>query len=732
MGRFLHISVAIVLGFVTLTGAANAQSDPPGRIGRLAYINGPVSFHDEDQTQWAPAIVNRPLSTGDSLWTEPNARSEVSISGTRVRMDGATELDMLAIDDSQVRMQVPQGRLDIKAAAMDRPYEIVTPRGTVALQQPGDYYILAGSTQDPTLLGVRSGAAQITSLNGQTLAVRAGEVGEVSGDSDAPVLRTIQGAPPPMQPYWADRDRQISYDQSQYVPVTVTGYEDLDAYGVWSNQGDYGQIWTPRFVPVGWEPYRNGHWVYMQPWGWTWVDEQPWGFAPFHYGRWVNVHRRWSWVPPAREAQPVYAPALVSFIGGGGAGLLLASRQPSVGWFPLGPREVYVPPYTANRDYFRNVNRASVRDQALIDARYQWAQEHRDAERPPPADPRFTHVNQRFATVVPQQAFQQSRPMERAVIKVAPDKLAAAPIAPVAAPPVVTRNAEPSARAQDGKPLENRANVMPSDGPVAHTAFANMETIGKPAGDAMRPAPGPRVVKRADATPGAKPETGPAKANEAPPLSPRTGAAPPPLPGANEAKGAPVPAEHPALVKPEESKTRPQPPKLPAGDSKAAPDTRPAGPKPPLATERTEPPKAPAVENKAVPSLKPPPLENKAVPSPQPPTRPPESRPADARPAAQPERPAAAQRPAPAPEPPHPAATAQQPPHPAAAPPRPAPEPPRAAAPPPPRPAPAPAAQAPRPAPPPQQAHAPEPPRQAPPPPAPKPQAAPAPKEEKK
>src|SRR5258708_28981280 len=80
MGRFLHISVSIVLGFVTLTGAATAQSAPPGRIGRLAYINGPVSFHDEDQTQWAPAIVNRPLSTGDSLWTEPNARSEASIS----------------------------------------------------------------------------------------------------------------------------------------------------------------------------------------------------------------------------------------------------------------------------------------------------------------------------------------------------------------------------------------------------------------------------------------------------------------------------------------------------------------------------------------------------------------------------------------------------------------------------------------------------------------------------
>ena len=83
-------------------------------------------------------------------------------------------------------MQVPEGRLDIKAASMDKPYEIVTPRGTVALEQQGDYYIQAGSTQDPTRLGVRSGAAQITGLNGQTLAVRAGEIGEVTGEFGRP------------------------------------------------------------------------------------------------------------------------------------------------------------------------------------------------------------------------------------------------------------------------------------------------------------------------------------------------------------------------------------------------------------------------------------------------------------------------------------------------------------------------------------------------------------------
>ena len=132
------------------------------------------------------------------MWTEPNARSEISLAGTRIRMDSATQLDMLAIDDSQTRLQVDQGRIDIKTtrSTPSQPYQIVTPRGTITLLQQGDYYVEAGSTQDPTRLGVRSGAAQIQSLNGQMLAVRAGEVGEMSGDAATPQLRTIHSAPP--------------------------------------------------------------------------------------------------------------------------------------------------------------------------------------------------------------------------------------------------------------------------------------------------------------------------------------------------------------------------------------------------------------------------------------------------------------------------------------------------------------------------------------------------------
>ena len=91
----------------------------------------------------------------------------------------------------------------------------------------------------------------------------------------------------------------------------------------------FGALWIPRSVATGWVPYRLGHWVWVHPWGWTWVDHAPWGFAPFHYGRWVFVRARWCWVPGPRRIRAVYAPALVVFVGGGSPRLRRSSRGPT-------------------------------------------------------------------------------------------------------------------------------------------------------------------------------------------------------------------------------------------------------------------------------------------------------------------------------------------------------------------------------------------------------------------
>ena len=112
----------------------------------------------------------------------------------------------------------------------------------------------------------------------------------------------------------------------------------MDDNGDWRPDPGYGNVWYPR-VAAGWAPYREGHWAWIAPWGWTWVDDEPWGYAPFHYGRWLSIRGRWGWVPGPPEVRPVYAPALVVFVGGGGG------FGGNMGWFPLGPREVYVPSY---------------------------------------------------------------------------------------------------------------------------------------------------------------------------------------------------------------------------------------------------------------------------------------------------------------------------------------------------------------------------------------------------
>ena len=600
---------------VTVAATAQTQGEPPGRVGRLAFVDGTVSFHDDEQSGWTKAVLNTPLTSGDAIWTEPNARSEVSVAGTRIRMDGSTELDMSQIDDEQVRLQLAQGRIDVKTFAMDtaQPYEIVTPRGTVTLQQQGDYYVEAGSTQDPTRLGVRAGAAEIQGLDGKVLAVRAGEVGEVFGDGSALQLRTVQAAPPAPAASWAARDRQVIYDQQpQYVPAGMTGYEDLNAYGNWINDSSYGQVWVPRSTPAGWAPYRTGHWSYVKPWGWTWIDEQPWGFAPYHYGRWANSNNRWVWVPPQREQRPVYAPALVAFVGGLELAAQLGNQGRNagpVGWFPLGPREAYVPPYSTNRDYYQRINRsAQIQDRDLND-RWERAQRREALV----AGRNSVLANQRFATVVPSQAFVRSQSVQRAALKVAPEQIAKAVVAPVAAPPAPTASVaavadtKAAAKPDDAKaPAGAKAKI--DDVAVAKTAATDMPTLARPAASDQpkkAAAPGPKIAStNAKAGTDAKGKTAESPyvktAKPAtPPLQPRQGAAPPALketkkaapeqarqepvkPAANQPKEAAPAPPKPALASPEQSpakrdEAKPSEPKkaAPTGETPTAPQSRP-------------------------------------------------------------------------------------------------------------------------------------------------------------
>src|SRR6185312_8774817 len=170
------------------------------------------------------------------------------------------------------------------------------------------------------------------------------------------------GAPDSLDDWSMQRDQQQQQQSAvaqQYVPPDTVGTDDLSSYGSWEDTPDWGYAWFPT-VAVGWVPYSVGYWAWISPWGWTWVDQEPWGFAPFHYGRWGYWHRRWCWVPGPRRKRPIYAPALVGWVGGPRAGVS-GSVRGRVGWFPLGPRDVYVPAYHGSAAYVRNINITNAR-----------------------------------------------------------------------------------------------------------------------------------------------------------------------------------------------------------------------------------------------------------------------------------------------------------------------------------------------------------------------------------
>lgn len=346
--------LTLLLSLTLSAGALAAEGDPPSRVARLSLIAGAVSFQAAGDGAPQTAELNRPLTWGDRLLTESNSRTEMSVGTAAVRLDGSTDLTIANLDADIAQLELNSGTLGIHVRELrdDETFEVDTLNAAIVLGEPGDYRI-AVDAQGATVLAVLSGAAQ---LDGGTGAIRVaqGEELRFTGGEQLADVREL-GSPTEFDEWCLERERTLAArESSRYVSPEVVGYEDLDQHGYWWNEPGYGYVWAPTYVSIGWAPYRFGHWAWIAPWGHTWVDHSPWGFAPFHYGRWAHVRDRWCWVPGPRHIRPVWAPALVGWQGM--PGVRDPSRPGSVTWFPLGPREVYVPTYRATPRHVRAVN----------------------------------------------------------------------------------------------------------------------------------------------------------------------------------------------------------------------------------------------------------------------------------------------------------------------------------------------------------------------------------------
>lgn len=346
----------LIAAVILMTAAALA--DPPSRVARLQYINGDVSIQPGGVNDWVAAVVNRPLTTADRVWTDKDSRSELHLGGGFIRMSSETSLTLTNVSDQTVQLELDQGTLNLRVRRLyeGEIYEIDTPNLAFTITKAGSYRFDVDPNADHTLVTVWRGEGEATGEGRSVEIHKNQQVQFTAGTSlehqsmDEPEADGFDD--------WCDvRDRREDQSVSaRYVSPDVIGYEDLDGYGTWRVVPEYGAMWVPA-VASGWAPYRYGHWVWIDPWGWTWVDDAPWGFAPAHYGRWVYYGGGWGWVPGPPRVRSVYAPALVAWVGGThwGVSMTFGGRE-GVGWFPLGYGEPYVPPYHVTRNYFQQVN----------------------------------------------------------------------------------------------------------------------------------------------------------------------------------------------------------------------------------------------------------------------------------------------------------------------------------------------------------------------------------------
>ena len=338
------------LSFAAPKARADEEKDPPTRVARISYADGSVSLQPGGQGDWGTAAKNRPMTIGDKIWVDKDSRAELQAGVASIHLGSMTALSFLNLDQGVTQMRLAEGSVNFRVSELRQGdlYEVDAPNLAFTVKEAGAFRVDVNENGDSARVTVIRGEGEVTA-GGKTYEVHPGERAEFNGTEN--IQYSIEKAPGPdgLDRWAAERDLKEDHSVSaKYVSRDMVGYDDLDDYGDWRDEPEYGHVWYPREVAVGWAPYSYGYWNWVGPWGWTWVDYSPWGFAPYHYGRWNYFGGRWGWCPGPAFGYPVYGPAFVGFFGGGfGFG---------VGWFPLGFGEPFFPWFRCRHEFIEQIN----------------------------------------------------------------------------------------------------------------------------------------------------------------------------------------------------------------------------------------------------------------------------------------------------------------------------------------------------------------------------------------
>lgn len=350
MKRIIFICLLLV---VTLPTWSSAAAIGPARI-RL--VDGDTRFRTPDSDEWLSATVNTPLDEGDAVWCPDGSRTEIQLQdGTIVRLDGGSQLDLIANEDGFTHLHLGSGRMYLRTAQntrndslqIDADDTTVLPSARTRLRID----MLPDGQED---VAITKGSAYVEG-NGSRTSVRAGEQITLEGGHN----EILPLNPPDRWERWnVDRDRLQSRSAraDSYLPDELHGYAaELDTHGTWVRVPEYGVVWRPTvIISDDWAPYRSGRWIWKGD-DYVWLSFETWGWAPYHYGRWAVIGGfGWCWVPPVR-GDVYWGPGYVGWYRTGS----------QVGWTPLAPGEIFY----ARRSYGRlsvNITNVNVNTSSIV------------------------------------------------------------------------------------------------------------------------------------------------------------------------------------------------------------------------------------------------------------------------------------------------------------------------------------------------------------------------------
>ena len=378
--NLLELGFAVMFfAFALIAPSLSIAQERYPAVARISFVSGPVSYsRGDDPDQWDDAIENVPLTIGDRIYAPEDGRAELELpSGNFVRIAPRSYFSTLNLSDDIKQFYLGEGAaaFNIRRLPSDEVIEVDTPNVSVTFDQPGSYRI-AVDEDGNSRISVRRGRV-IVAANSRQITAENSEIRIYGIDSPR---YEIVGLPATdaFDRWVAERDARFERaysDASRYASEEIIGVEDLSDYGRWEQIPEYGYAWAPSVVAAGWVPFSVGRWFWQDPWGWTWISGERWGWATSHYGRWTIYRSRWYWVPVRPRTRAIYLPACVEFV----------RLRDHVGWFPLHPRDRFIP-WWGRRDR-RSINQ------------------------------NITYVNRTHVTVVNQNTFISAMPIQRHMVR---------------------------------------------------------------------------------------------------------------------------------------------------------------------------------------------------------------------------------------------------------------------------------------------------------------------------